>query len=119
MDARRMRLELYKDDRGELLVTEDIPFPPRRVFFIREPKLIRGGHGHDTCEQVIVCVNGKCTVRVEFLDKMSLFFLMSGDAIYVPTRHIVTLYEFSEDCTLAVLCSRFYDPDDYIYPATD
>lgn len=55
------------DDRGVLTSIEsglDIPFAPRRVFFIRDGAGERGSHAHRATSQLLVCVAGALQVEV-------------------------------------------------------
>ncbi len=61
-------IEVFRDARGNLLPFEagkNLPFEPRRVFFLFgvPPGATRGGHA-TTCRLALVAVQGSCKVAV-------------------------------------------------------
>src|SRR6202165_4735030 len=59
------QLRYVEDKRGDLSAGEferDIPFIPKRYFFILdvpEPE-VRGEHAHKLCHQFLLCIRGSC-----------------------------------------------------------
>jgi hypothetical protein len=108
------------DLRGSLAVaeaTEQVPFLPRRAFFVSEVpgREVRGEHAHRRCQQFLVCAHGSLAVIVDdgrqrkevVLDTPSL-------GLYLPPMVWSVQYRFSPDAALAVLASDPYDAADYV-----
>ncbi|MBA2710830.1 MAG: WxcM-like domain-containing protein [Tatlockia sp.] len=116
-------LHIFKritDHRGELCVGEfmrDIPFIPKRFFFIfnvPEGK-IRGEHAHYKCEQFLICVKGSCNLVVDNGTSRAEISLASTDkGVYIPPYIWGTLYQYSSDAVLLVFTSDYYEASDYI-----
>jgi dTDP-4-dehydrorhamnose 3,5-epimerase-like enzyme len=108
------------DPRGDLIVGESgeqLPFVPRRVFFIhRVPnRQLRGEHAHRRCHQLLVCVKGRVTVLVEDLKSRAEICLdRPSMALHVPPMIWAAQFNYSEDAMLMVLASERYDEGDYI-----
>ncbi|MGI8603272.1 MAG: sugar 3,4-ketoisomerase [Verrucomicrobiales bacterium] len=108
------------DPRGDLIVGEagrEIPFVPRRVFFIhRVPtEQSRGEHAHRACHQLLICVQGQVTVMVDDrtisaevrLDRPTL-------GLYVAPGIWAAQHHYTADAMLMVLASHDYDEGDYV-----
>jgi UDP-2-acetamido-3-amino-2,3-dideoxy-glucuronate N-acetyltransferase len=108
------------DIRGSLVAAElghDLPFVPQRVFavFGVPTREVRGEHAHRTCEQVLVCVNGRVSCILDDGKHRQEFSLDRPDVgLYVPPLVWATQYNYSADAVLVVLASLPYDPGDYI-----
>jgi len=117
-----IELEKIIDDRdGNLCVIEecrDIPFKIRRVYFINHLEnhiSARGQHAHKTLQQVIFCIQGSFTLKLDdgttqqdiIMDRDNI-----GIILGVGLWHTMT--QFSSGCVLLILASDFYDADDYI-----
>ncbi len=113
-------LRTVSDIRGDLLpidLPDDLPFTPRRVFFVHgvPSKEVRGEHAHRRCEQFLVCITGSVscivddgTTRHEYvLDDPSM-------GLHMPAMTWGTQYDYSADAVLAVFASRPYEDSDYI-----
>jgi len=108
------------DLRGDLCVAEienDLPFIPKRVFFVYNVpnSRVRGEHVHRELHEYLVCVSGSVSVVVDdgkqreehVLDKPWV-------GLHLPPRVWRSLFKFSSDAVLMVFASHEYDPDDYI-----
>jgi len=114
------KLKHVPDLRGDLMVTDldaDLPFVPKRVFFVHDvpSTRVRGEHAHIECQQFLVCLKGSVSVvaddgehRAEYL----LNRLWLG--LYLPPRTWGVQYKYSADAVLMVYASHPYDPGDYI-----
>ncbi len=91
-------------------------FVPRRAFWIYgvPEGMGRGGHAHRSCEQLIICLRGTCTISREWLNNTFTTEAKEGDSVPIPTLCWVTLENISADAIIFVLCSRTYDAEDYI-----
>lgn len=66
MNIRFWKLPIHRDQRGGLCAIEweDLPFVPRRAYFLFDAKGIRGGHAHRREQEVFVCVQGSLRAQV-------------------------------------------------------
>lgn len=110
------RLPRHSDERGHLVVVEagaDVPFEIRRTFWIfgNVLGLPRAAHAHARTTQMLVCVAGRCRVRLEWdTGSRDVLLAQPDDAVLVPPHTWVDLLEFTPDCVLLVLADRPYDP---------
>ena len=110
---------IHRDARGSLVVAEfgPLPFAPQRLFWLVDiaPGETRANHAHRVCEQLVFCQTGSVAGRVTGPDGKSIVFrLQLGDWIVIPTRHWLTLEEFSTGCVVGVFASHPFDADEYI-----
>lgn len=115
------RLVTVTDARGSLTagqVGEQLPFVPKRVFFVYQvpPGRTRGGHGHRDLHEFIICQRGRCTVVLDDGANRDEVLLNRPDVgLHVPPLTWTTLREFSADALLVVAASEVYRPEDYIH----
>ncbi len=113
-------IQHVKDLRGDISVAEvlkDIPFDPRRIFFVYNvpDSRIRGEHAHKTLHELLVCVQGSISVVVDDGRKREEFRLdRPWISLYIPPRVWRIHYKYSRDAILAVAASHEYDCSDYI-----
>jgi hypothetical protein len=118
--ARLVDLHSVDDLRGRLSVGEvgaQLPFPPRRVFFVYDVPTVevRGEHAHRTLEQVLICVHGSLAVVVDDGHGRAEFRLDSPSrGLYIPPRVWAIQYGYSRDAVLMVLASHCYESGEYI-----
>ena len=108
------------DARGGLAVYEcrkDIPFDIRRIFFLYDlPKnSTRGHHAHKQQEQVVICVQGRCSALLDDSTSRERVILDSAcKALYVPPMIWLELDEFEPGTVLVAATNDFYDETDYV-----
>lgn len=109
------------DERGWITICEggkDIPFIPKRVFYIYKSShdVVRGKHANRITDFVLINVVGKSKVKV--LDgkgnEMVYSLNRPNTGIYIPHMIWKEMYDFSEDSVLLCLASEHYDPEEYI-----
>lgn len=112
--------QIKGDSRGSLIAIEsnkDIPFEIKRVYYIFDTKedVVRGHHAHKTLEQILICVNGSCTIvlndgkeSAEVLLDKPVLGLYIGPGIWREMKN------FSPGSVLLVLASDWYNEADYI-----
>ena len=110
---------IHRDERGTLVVSEfgPLPFLPRRLFWLVNitPGETRANHAHRICEQLVFCQSGSVGGRVTGPGGQSMEFRLElGDWIVIPTRHWLTLENFSPECVVGVFASHPFDADEYI-----
>lgn len=108
-----IQLPTYQDVRGKLTVVEKEPFDVKRAFWIHDASMPRGQHSHKQCEQLIIAVHGSFLVRIENQEEMCWELASPEYGIYVPAGYWVELDDFSDDAVCLVLCSHYYDEEDF------
>lgn len=113
-----MRIERFKDGRGELSVTERLPFEAKRVFWITNVPdgEMRAGHALKNNKEILIAVKGECRVSTENIQggKSQSQLVEGGQALYMPPLTWAEVTDFSPDCVLLVLCSHEFDEADFI-----
>jgi dTDP-4-dehydrorhamnose 3,5-epimerase-like enzyme len=120
VEVKLIKLKVFGDARGSLVSLEqykNIPFSIKRVYYIFDTKkdVARGFHAHKNLEQVLICVNGSCKIKVDDGKNVDIFDLLSPNAgLYIGTMVWREMFDFSQGCVLLVLASQYYDPKEYI-----
>ena len=115
-----LTLPSTSDIRGSLTVGEfsrSIPFTAKRYFVVFDVPSVetRGEHAHRKCHQCLICTHGTMRAIVDDGTTREEFLLDRPDvALYVPPMIWGTQYQYSQDATLLVFASDFYDQNDYI-----
>lgn len=114
-----MNLLKSVDHRGMLSALEfsDLPFVPRRAFWIRNmPEgSVRGGHAHRRCHQWVVWVSGTFDIRaVNRVGSHVKRMQRDGDIVHAAPLTWLTIEALSADAVVLVFCSEPYDELDYI-----
>jgi UDP-2-acetamido-3-amino-2,3-dideoxy-glucuronate N-acetyltransferase len=118
--ARWLRLPSIPDERGILVWAQagtHLPFQPKRFWCIFDvpPDRIRGDHAHRSLDEILFCVQGKCTVTLDDGLHRDEVVLDSRDiGLCIPPLTWNTQRRFSRDAVLFVVASEVYRPDDYI-----
>lgn len=113
-------LPMLGDERGGLIAIEaqkNISFDIKRAYYIFGTKndVIRGLHAHINLSQVMVCINGSCTVTLDDGFKREKMVLGSPDqGLLIEDLIWREMTDFSPDCVCLVLASNYYDESDYI-----
>jgi UDP-2-acetamido-3-amino-2,3-dideoxy-glucuronate N-acetyltransferase len=120
-DAHLQRFAEHSDLRGRLTAgeapTEDVPFIPKRWFFVYDvpSREVRGEHAHRRCHQFLVCVAGEVTIAVDDGENRTEVVLDDPAlGIYVPPLVWGSQFRYDSTSVLLVLASHAYDADDYI-----
>lgn len=120
MEIKLIEFEEHGDDRGTLVALEqqkNVPFEIKRVYYMYDTTdgTRRGFHAHKKLKQVLICVNGSCTIYLDNGAETAEvplttpnIGLMLDSAIWREMHH------FSPDAVLMVLASELYDESDYI-----
>ena len=120
----QLRLEIInfrvnEDERGCLVAIEEnktIPFEIKRVYYIYNTNdKKRGFHAHRKTKQLMVCLNGSCSILLDdgySRSEVTLDSPSKGLLIEQMVWH--EMYNFSDRCILMVLASEPYDENDYI-----
>ena len=120
MLVQKIKLPSHSDARGGLTAVEgskDIPFDIKRVYYIYDTAdgVIRVYHAHKTLRQVLICVHGRCKIRLDD-GSVSEETVLSDpcEGLYVGSTLWREMSEFSPGAVLLVLASEPYDEADYI-----
>jgi dTDP-4-dehydrorhamnose 3,5-epimerase-like enzyme len=110
----------FADPRGVLIpldLSQSIPFQATRMFWIYDVPagITRGSHGHKICHQFLICAAG--SLQIEATDGLNecVIPLTPGQALHVPPGILTTQRFGAAGSVLMVLCSRSYEPADYIH----
>ncbi len=110
----------HGDKRGQLIALEeqkDIPFHIKRVYYLYDTAagVVRGNHAHKNLQQILVCIHGKCKIKLDNGTEKKIVPLEKPyEGLYVPSNMWREMYDFSPDAVLLVLASELYDESDYI-----
>ncbi len=118
--VRLVELHVACDARGTIAVAEagaQLPFEPRRIFFLYEvpSREVRGEHAHREQEQLLVCVKGSCALVVDDGARREELLLDSPSrGVHLSPLVWAVQYRFTPDAVLAVAASGAYDPAEYV-----
>ena len=105
----------FEDLRGKLSVLEfhrDLPFVPKRLFFVYgvPSSEVRGEHAHIECNQFLIAVHGSLSVVVDNGTLSKETRLDSPTVgLFLPKKTWGIQYKFSPDAVLAVFASHLYE----------
>ena len=120
MQPKFIEFQQISDVRGNLVALEegkDIPFSFKRIYYIYgvPADIRRGFHAHKALQQVIICLKGNCKILLDDgSSKVNIDLCSPAQGLHVDKMVWREMYEFSEDCVLAVLADDIYDERDYI-----
>lgn len=108
-----------QDLRGSLIPIEEfkhVPFTIERIFFIKDiDNLPRGFHSHKITQQVLLPIAGTLKVDLTDGEKSETFYLDKDNiGLYIPTNIWLSMYDYSSDCIICVICSHEYNEDEYV-----
>ncbi|HTW21829.1 MAG TPA: FdtA/QdtA family cupin domain-containing protein [Mycobacteriales bacterium] len=118
-DCLVLNLPRIQDPRGNLTFIESgrhLPFDIVRVFYLYDVPggESRAGHANKTLQQVIIAASGSFDVVVDDGRNQERFHLnRSYTGLYIPGMIWRDIDNFSSGSVCLVLCSDFYDEDDY------
>ena len=114
--AKIIQVPTFVDNSGNLSVIDNLlPFKIKRVYYIYNVMLNRGGHRHKECRQALICISGSCEVFVDN-GRDQFTFLLSN-----PTQCLILepedwhqMNNFNNNSVLLVIASENYNKNDYI-----
>ncbi len=121
--ARLVSCVQHMDERGVLqpFDFDEMPFEPRRSFVITGTAAgtMRGGHGHRTAQQMLVCLHGRIEIlmrdgsqEVTVVLEPGILGLVFGPGIWCQQRYLLA------DSILLTFSDEPYDPSSYIQNRT-
>jgi dTDP-4-dehydrorhamnose 3,5-epimerase-like enzyme len=111
-----IELPTFNDKRGSLTVVEKVlPFELKRFYYIYDVSSKRGGHRHKKTIQALISLGGSCEIYVNNGESEELFILDTpAKCLILEAKDWHTMDNFSQETTLLVFASEYYDKDDYI-----
>ena len=116
--VRLIELRQVAEPRGRLVEIDygSLPFTVRRSFVVdRVPAgVVRGGHAHRECEQILICLQGKVRVNLRLADNRAEVLLNdNSQGLYVGAG-VWFEQRYDTDARLLVLASLPFDSDSYV-----
>ncbi len=115
-----MDFEIKGDETGSLIALEsfkNIPFEIKRVYYIFNTckELARGRHAHKNLKQVLICISGRCKIKLDDGKQQETIELnQKNKGLLIGEMIWREMFDFSNDCVLLVLASEYYDEEEYI-----
>jgi len=118
-----MQKYLFKvktDLRGSLVAIEenhDIPFPIKRIYYMYNISngSSRGCHAHKKLQQVLICLNGRCSVLLDNgYEKEEAGLSKKAEGVYIPPGIWHEIHNCTTNAIILSLASDYYDESDYI-----
>ncbi len=109
------------DSRGMLTFAEgekDFPFPLKRMFWITDvpPGARRGGHAHNSCAEVVCCVQGRFILTLDNGRERREFVLDSPTyGVIIPAGVWCSLEDFADGSIVLVGASEEYSAEGYTW----
>jgi len=115
----KVKFPIFGDGRGELISIEgnkDIPFEIKRVYYMTKfANSPRGFHAHKKLSQVILCLSGCFSLKLDDGVNNETYILNStNEGVLIHNLVWREMHDFSDDCVIIVLASEQYDESDYI-----
>ncbi|TXT66082.1 MAG: putative TDP-4-oxo-6-deoxy-alpha-D-glucose-3,4-oxoisomerase [Promethearchaeota archaeon] len=111
-------LKTFIDRDGRLTPVEfyDVPFKPKRMFYVTNvPKNdIRGGHAHYETQQLLICIDGRIGVMLFDGYNEHYTVIEKDEAVFVDKMIWDSQIFLTGNDVMVSLCSTNYDKNDYI-----
>lgn len=119
MKIEKFIFQQHGDARGQLVAIErnNLPFEIRRVYYMYDTVLgvRRGFHAHRSLKQILICVHGKCKIKLDNGKENEIVELDKPyEGLLISSNIWREMYDFTQDAVLMVLASEEYNEDDYI-----
>ena len=108
------------DPRGNLSFIEGgchVPFAIKRVFYVYDVPggACRGAHAHKTCTEVLIPIAGSFDVHLsDGKEERIIPMHKSNEGIIIPPGLWLSTHNYTTGTICLVLCSDYYEEDDYI-----
>lgn len=115
---------IFGDGRGELISIEgnkNIPFEIKRVYYMSNfSNFPRGFHAHKKLSQVILCLSGSFSLKLDDgFNKETYILNSTNEGVLINNLVWREMHDFSDNCVILVLASEHYDESDYIRQRSD
>jgi len=115
----RIKFPTHIDERGQLSVVElnnYIDWVPRRIYYLTDVKMDRGGHAVRGEKKIYICMQGTMTAKMHDGDKWQEFKMKGpDDALIINEMCWREFTDFSEGSVLMAISSVNYEKDKYIF----
>lgn len=92
---------------------KNVPFPIKRVFWITNPRDVRGNHANRKTHEVLICIKGSMTVILDNTQKRFEFKLDSQNkGLFVKNKTWIVMRDFEPGTVILCLASETYDPSE-------
>lgn len=112
MNYKFFTLPDFRDVRGVLQVLElkNLPFRPKRLYFINSVKGKRGGHAHSTEKEIFINIRGTFRGRIHDSKRWHSFSMRKpGQCLYTANLIWHEFDHFSSDAIMLALSSIPYE----------
>ena len=112
MQYKFWKLPVFADERGKLCVVEwrNLPFSPKRAYYIYDVKGLRGGHAHKKEKEVFVCVAGSFRATIHDGKKQRRFMMNKpGQVLYTDAMVWHEFDRFSKNAIMLAISSTPYE----------
>ncbi|SFR06205.1 sugar 3,4-ketoisomerase [Poseidonocella sedimentorum] len=103
----------HADGRGVLSAIEfgrDIPFEPRRMYYLHGITADRGGHAHRATTQIVIALNGAMTMTLRDGNERRRYRFDRRDrGLLIGPMLFIEMAEITADALILVLASSHYD----------
>lgn len=119
-NVRKITFDSFGNEQGQLVPLEElknVPFEVKRIYYIVKTvsDVVRGKHAHRHLEQVLICVNGSFTLKVDDGHEQEIIEMNThNEGVYIGHDVWREMYNFEPGTVLLVLASEYYDTSDYI-----
>ena len=116
-DVRSLPFSRKEGEEADLAIysAPQVPFVMKRVFVITAQKACqRGRHAHKVCQQLLVCLKGRCQVTIDDGEKRVIKHLqVPSEGLLIPPT-LWAEQSYSKGSVLMVFADQLYDEADYI-----
>lgn len=111
-------LNTHADGRGSLLSFEQahpVPFLLKRVFILRDINVLaERAHHAVSCDEFFVLLSGRCKLEVRSKSAQHIYDLSDREVgVNVRAGIWIRLFDFSEDFSVMVICSKSFKDTEY------
>lgn len=115
MLIQKISLSHLSDEMVSIESSKDIPFDIKRIYYIFNATDTRGKHAHINLKQMLVCISGSCTVKLDTGHETQTILLNNPtEGILVEGLVWREMFDFTPGAVLLVFANELYDEADYI-----
>jgi len=118
MNNNILQSNIHSDFRGNLVEIpfNELSFIPKRIFYIYDVPIntIRGNHAHYASKQYTIVLKGTIELILNNGIIETKYILREGEKLLINRLVWNTIKFLEPDTVLMVVCSNYYEADDYI-----
>lgn len=115
----RIQLPTHEDERGKLTVLElkdFVDWPVKRIYYVTDTKLDRGGHAVKGEKKLYICMQGSCKARIHDGEEWQEFELSGpGQGLQMEGMCWREFTDFADGTVLMAVSSMNYEPEQYVF----